>query len=434
MISDRTKKSRRGLPALARAREERSQGRLRWTSRVGSLFAASFVIALAVHWIVSTRELNSTRQQLLARQRAVVVTLGAAWFPLRDRLEASILRSASTDAPDFVSPRAKGGEFRTKPGLYLRMRVADAKDALSIRSAAADAKRDAFAACLLREPNEAGRRGDLDGGAFPEQPWNLGQAYAATRILSGAWVDAVTEADDDLRLRIFVEQLDKAVAEEIPRAVDIVKRAEFFLLVLDEDVPEAIANTDGGVLTEEALQLVPHPARIRVVDLASGEELLRLRRTGEGRVLPVGESAATSPEIRDAMTRQANNCALAWRVEEMLTPPTRRRSGRHALDVGYDAAMVGRVGRADLKTHKAKRVARENAVDAHPGAVSVGRKCVSKAPAGMDEAVLKSGEVSPKDPAQVRRLVSPAMTTGSFSFAAAPPNDKACCSRRALLS
>jgi hypothetical protein len=320
MMSERRKKSQRGLPSLARSREERSQGKMRWTSRIGVLFAGSFVLALAVHWVVATRELNTAKQQLLAKQRAVVVTLGAAWYPLRDRLEANILRSAAADAPDFVSPKAQRGEFRTKPGLYLRMRVADAKDALSIRAAASEAKRDGFVACLLREPNEAGRRGDIDGGAFPEQPWNLGQAYAATRILSGTWVEAVTEADDDLRLRIFVEQLDKAVSEEIPRAVDIVKRAEFFLLVLDEDVPEAYAYTDGGVLTEEALQLVPHPARIRVYDLSNGEEIIRLRRTGEGRVLSVGERAVSAPEMHDAMTRQANNCALAWRVEEMLTP------------------------------------------------------------------------------------------------------------------
>jgi hypothetical protein len=270
--------------------------------------------------VVETRELGAAKQQLLARQRAVVVTLGAAWYPLRDRLEASILRAAAADAPDFVSPKAARGEFRTKPGLYLRMRLADAKDVLSIRSAAADAKRDAFAACLLREPNEAGRRGDVDGGAFSEQPWNLGQAYAATRILSGSWVESVTDADDDLRLRIFVEQLERAVRDEIPRAVDIVKRAEFFLLVLDEDVPEALARADGGLITEEALQLVAHPARIRVIELSSGEDLLRLRRTGDARVLSVGEHAVGDPEIRDAMTRQANNCALAWRVEEMLTP------------------------------------------------------------------------------------------------------------------
>ena len=56
------------------------------------------------------------------------------------------------------------------------------------------------------------------------------------------------DADDDLRLRVFVEQYDKAIREEIPLAIDVVKRAQFFLLVLDEDVPEAAAFADGGPL------------------------------------------------------------------------------------------------------------------------------------------------------------------------------------------
>jgi hypothetical protein len=320
-MSELKKKSGRGLPALARSREERSQGRMRWTSRVGSLFVGAFVAALVVHWVVSTRDLSTRRQQLLARQRAVVVTLGAEWFPLRDRIEANVLRTATTDAPDWVSAVVRRGDFRSKPGLYLRMRLADAKDALSIREAASYAKRDAFAACLLREPNESGRRGEIDGGAFPDQPWNLGQAYAASRILSGTWVAAVTEASDDLRLRIFAEQLDKAVREEIPRAVDIVKRAEFFLLVLDEDVPEAKPLSEGAAISEESLQLIAHPARIRLFDLARGEEMLRLRRTGEARALSVGERVVSDPEVRDAMKRQVNNCALAQRVEEALAEP-----------------------------------------------------------------------------------------------------------------
>jgi hypothetical protein len=172
---------------------------------------------------------------------------------------------------------------------------------------------------LLREPNERGIRGEIDGGAFAEQPWNLAQAYAATRILSDDWVRLVREADDDLRLRVFRGQYDKAVRDEIPLAIDVVKRAQFFLLVLDEDVPEARAFADGGALTEEALQLVAHPARIHLFELPAGAEILRLRRSGEGRFIQAGERVVTDSETRDAMQRQANNCALAARVEEALS-------------------------------------------------------------------------------------------------------------------
>jgi hypothetical protein len=315
------RKRERGLPAIARAREDRSRGRTRWTTQAGLMALAVVAGGLVVHKIVSQRELNSDRLALLSKQRAVVVTLGPQWFPLRDRLEADVLGAAKDYAGDSVDAQARRGEFKTQPGLYLRMRVDDAKDAASVRAVAADAKKDAFAACLLREPNERGVRGEIDGGAFAEQPWNLGQAYASTRILTDDWMQEVKDADDDLRLRVFAEQYDKAVKTEVPLAIEVVKRATFFLLVLDEDVPEAAKLADGGRITEEALQLVPHPSRVHLFDLASGKEILRLRRTGDARVIPAGERAVADSETRDAMQRQANNCSLASAVEAALAPP-----------------------------------------------------------------------------------------------------------------
>jgi hypothetical protein len=307
-----------GLPAIAKAREQRSSGGARWTTQAGVIAAGAVVAGLIAHKVVGDRELSADRQALLAKQRAVEMTLGAEWYPLRDELEAHVMNAAKEYAGDDVEPQARIGSFRTQPGLYLRMRVADATDTGRVRKVAANARKDAFAACLLREPNARGARGEMDGGAFAEQPWNLGQAYAAARILTDDWVRAVKDADEDMRMRVFVEQYDKAVRDEIPLAVDVVRRAEFFLLVLDEDVPEAAALADGGPVTEEALQLVPHPARIHLFDLKSRKEILRLRRSGDARVIPAGERVVTDQETRDAMQRQANNCALAARVEAAL--------------------------------------------------------------------------------------------------------------------
>src|SRR5262249_15958855 len=128
------------------------------------------------------------------------------------------------------------------------------------------------------------------------------------------------DSDDDLRLRVFTEQYDKAVREEVPLAIDVVRRARFFLLVLDEDVPEAAPFADGGALTEAALQMVPHPAPVHLFQLPRGREIRRLLRSGDARVVPAGERVVTDSETRDAMQRQANNCALARRVQEMLAP------------------------------------------------------------------------------------------------------------------
>jgi hypothetical protein len=314
------KRMGRGLPAIAKAREDRGSGRSRWTTQAGLMALVAIVGGYVVHQIVSARELNKDRDALLSRQRAVEVTLGPEWFPLRDALEADVLAAAKDYQGDRVEDQARAGSFKTLPGLYLRMRVADARDAASVRKVAADAKKDAFAACLLREPNDRGIRGEIDGGAFAEQPWNLGQAYASTRILTPDWVNEVKSADDDLRLRIFTEQFGKASTTEIPLAIDIVKRASFFLLVLDEDTPEAAQFVDGGGITEEALQMVPHDARIHLFDLATKKEILRLKRSGDARVIPAGERVVTDGETRDAMQRQANNCALARRVDEALKP------------------------------------------------------------------------------------------------------------------
>jgi hypothetical protein len=326
-MADQKKKRPRGLPAIAQAREDRSRGRSRWTTQAGLAAAAAVIAGLIAHKVVSEHELGSDKQALLAKQRAVAVTLGAEWFPLRDKLESEVLGAAKDYPGDQVDPQARRGEFRTQPGLYLRMRLADTRDAAVIRKVAIDAKKDGFAGCLLREPNERGVRGEVDGGAFAEQPWNLGRAYTATRILTDDWVQEVKDADDDLRLRVFQEQYARAVRDEIPLAIEVVKRAQFLLLVLDEDVPEAAAFAEGGAITEEALQLVGHPARVHVFDLASNREILRLRRSGDARVIPVGERVVADAETRDAMQRQANNCALAARVEEALAPPATANAG-----------------------------------------------------------------------------------------------------------
>lgn len=315
------KRKSRGLSAIAQAREERGRGRYTWTTQAGITALVVVVGGLLAYKIVGDRELSAGKKDLLAKQRAVATTLGPEWFPVRDALEIEVLAAAKDYSGDFVDPQARQGAFRTQPGLYLRMRVADATDAEHVRRAAVDAKKDAFAACLLREPNERGVRGETDGGAFAEQPWNLGQAYAAARILTDEWVRNVESADDALRLRVFEQQFDKAKRDEIPVSIEIVKRARFFLLVLDEDAPEAAAYAgDAGGIDESALQMVGHPARVHLFDLEHKREILRLRRSGDARVLPAGERVVMDDETRNAMQRQANNCALARQVEQAISP------------------------------------------------------------------------------------------------------------------
>jgi hypothetical protein len=311
------KKGPRGLPAIARLREERSRRGSRWTMQAGLIASGAVVVSLIAHGVVSRQDLASDKRALLAKESAVQATVGVEWLALRTRLEQDVVRAGGVYPGDHVEREAQSGAFRTQPGLYLRMRLIEARSPESLARAATSGQKDALAACLLREPNERGLRGELDGGAFAEQPWNLGQAYWATRILLPEWVSAVQAADDAVQLRVYTAQYDEAIRSEIPLAAEIIKRAKFLLLALDEDA-EGSAEGAQGATTQAALQLVPHPTRVYLFETSSGKELLALRRSGEGRVVQVGERAMTDPETRDAMQRQANNCALGREIEAAL--------------------------------------------------------------------------------------------------------------------
>ncbi|HEY8073657.1 MAG TPA: hypothetical protein VIF62_06105 [Labilithrix sp.] len=308
-----------GLKAVTDAREDRARKKMpRVSGTVWLGLAGAVIVTIIVSWLVADSKVGNARDALLAQQRAAVETVGKEWFPLRDRLESLTIDAAKGEYKgDLVSDEMKKWDFRTVPGLYLRLRVAEAKDAKTLRDKARDALKDQFAVSLLREPlpDQLAKGEGNDAGVFgPEQPWNLRQAYASTRVLTPEWADEVKDSTDSIRLRVFEQQYEKAKRDEIPLAIDIVKRAQFYLLVLDEDVPEAAELTDGGRITEEALQQVGHPTRVHVFNLKTGAEIVRLRRTVEAGFVFAGERVVVDPEIRAAMKRQVNNHALAQEV------------------------------------------------------------------------------------------------------------------------
>jgi hypothetical protein len=331
-----------GLKAVSSARVERDRSKHgKVTGPVWLAAGGAVVLTLVLSWALSDRSLSNARDELLAQQRAAVATVGKEWYPLRDKLEKVTLEAAGAYKGDQVAPEARTWDFRGQPGLYLRLRTVDAKDTKSLRERARESVRDGFTTCLLRDVN-AGAKADADAGWGPDQPWNLRQAYASTRVLSDEWVSDVREASDNLRLRVFEQQYAKAKREEIPLAIEIVKRAQFFLLVLDEDVPEAKEYADdAGLITEEALQQVGHPARVHVFDVKTGEELVRLRKTSEAGFVFTGDRAVGDPEVRAAMRRQVNNCALAQDVWSSIRPAAEKAtpgaSDAGAVDAAADA-------------------------------------------------------------------------------------------------
>jgi hypothetical protein len=316
-----------GLKAVAESRAARGKKSDRKITGPTALIAGGAVLVVVlIAWLYSGRALNTAKADLLAQQRAAVKTVGAEWTPMRDRLEKLALDAAAgAYAGDQIDPEAAKWDFRSSPGIYLRLRVADAKDAASLRKAAKLSAKDAFTSCLMRENNPtiaAIAKGEDAGGlAQQDQPWNLRQAYAATRILTDEWIQEVDEAKDELRLRVFALQYERAKSTDIPLAIDIIKRAQFFLIVLDEDVPEAKElSGDAGKITEEALQQVAHPARVHIINLKTNKEMVRLQRTGDAGFVFAGERTVVDPEVRAAMKRQVNNCNLAQQVWAAIRP------------------------------------------------------------------------------------------------------------------
>jgi hypothetical protein len=310
-----------GLRAIGEGRADRARGKFSRATPGLTLFAvAGIAITLLAYNYFSQKSLDADKTALLAKQRAAVATVGANWFPIRDHLEKITIDSAKDFSDDdFIAPGAAKFDFRSLPGIYLRLRVADAHDVDKIREQSQESSRDEFCGCLLKEPNEAAAKGYADAGGAPSQPWNMWEAYQATRVLSDAWAADVHDATDALRLRVFQQQYDKATTDEIPQSIEIIKRARFFLLVLDEDEHAAKAKADGGAITEEILQSVEHESRVRIVNMETWADIARLKRTGVGDIIPVGENhAPEDPETHDAMSRQVKNCSLGQQVTQAL--------------------------------------------------------------------------------------------------------------------
>ncbi len=139
-----------GLQAIHEGREQRLAGK--WSRPTGTawlVIAAGLLASLLIYRFVSGRDIEGRRTSLLAKQRAIEATVGVEWAPLRDRLQKYVLSKAGDFEGELVQPPAKTWSAHAQPGLYLRLRLADTKNADSIRRAAQDSARDAFTGCLL---------------------------------------------------------------------------------------------------------------------------------------------------------------------------------------------------------------------------------------------------------------------------------------------
>ncbi|MEM6786894.1 MAG: hypothetical protein AAF715_05195 [Myxococcota bacterium] len=332
----------RGLPSVSEARAERR--RLQSLPPRVWLWAVIFIgVGIVIWWRLDQAKINEMRTELLARQRAVKDELGPRWDPLRERLERWTTDCAEAAFTDVAPPASllSTWDFRTMPGIYLRLAQSDARSTDQIRDAANASLKDAFTACLLTATNANPLRGtecqttrdcprgqmcnEFERCTTPSQPYNLRTAYKSLSVLDDAWVAETQEVTNELTMRGLVGTFDDISAYDLPLATDLLNQSKYFLVVIDE--PAEAAVNGGGVGAAEAasatdedergIPTADHPARVCLyrLDAEADNLVFRLRRMAAG---ALRGPATSHPESAVALKRQANSCALALEVKQAL--------------------------------------------------------------------------------------------------------------------
>jgi len=325
----------RGLPSLAKSKNDRVAGRVRYPApKLWGWAGIVLVITGIFYWKQSQAAVESTRSTLLAQQRDVVATLGPRWFPLRDKIENWSIELAKDPGTEVVEKNILDTwKFLDKPGIYLRLDIEQAASSDTIRKASNDSLRDGFTACLFRAENKNQLSGkeckrtrecakeeicnELDRCAPPAQPYNLRVAYRSLRILSDDWIHDVQEASGDLELRKFVLFFDDAKQDDFPVVIPFIEKAQYFALVLDEPV-ENLSVPQGSSKTE-ALRSVKHASRVGIWRVSDGKLVVRIRRTPDVDLMQAG--APLDERVVLAQKRQALSCALAGAVRTAMGDP-----------------------------------------------------------------------------------------------------------------
>ncbi len=340
----------RGLPSVEEARQQRGKRRMMppkfWA------WAALFIGAgIIIWWKVEEGQIQRMRNELLGRQRAVKAKLGPRWTPLRDKMERWTQECA---AEKFKEVRGEGlvksWDFRKMNGIYLRLAQDAARSTESIREAAVKSLHDGFTACLMHVPNPSPLRGprcattqdcaeghwcnEFNHCAKYSQPYNLRLAYKTMYVMTDDWVKEIQAITKKLTLRGAVATFDVANKYDLPVAAQLLVKAKYFMVIVDEPADKADADAnelppagdggvDAGASDDRNIPTAPHKARVciwRLKDDKNKEDkkMLAILRDAAGTFVgPSGSSM--SPSTRIARQRQANSCALALAVREEIS-------------------------------------------------------------------------------------------------------------------
>ena len=332
----------RGLPSLNQARAERRRALVYGKVAFRAMpphFWLWVVVGMAafgvIYWRIAEGKLEARKSAVMAKQRAVVVALGPKIQPFREQVEGWARELAAEGPSDFVAPGDALKSLREAPGVYLRLRLENTKSAKQIRKAARASLLDGFTSCLFVSSVGLPTQGtachvtsecqpgqlcnEWNVCAAPPRPYNMRLAYRSLRVLSSEWTDELHAADTELAVSAYDRDLDSVAKYDVPVAVEIMNKARFVTLVIDEDPPGGLPSEPQSTETaEERLQRTPHFARVGVWDIATKAPLLRLRAEASADFVAMGGHPKVSPETEAAQARQANSCALALAVRSRI--------------------------------------------------------------------------------------------------------------------
>ncbi len=330
-----------GLPSIQQARDQR--GKRQWMPARFWKWAAVIIGAgIILWWKLEQGEVSKMRNELLARQRAVIEQLGPRWFPLRDKIEGWTVECAAKDFKEEVAEKlVDQWDFRSMPGIYLRLAQDGATSPKAIRQAAQKSLHDGFTSCLLlvNNPNplagpkcettESCAQGQLCNDykhcAQYSQPYNLRLAYRTMFVMTDEWTAIVQDLSKKLSLRGTVATFDAMNKYDLPAAAELLQRAQYFLVVVDEPASEEDLKgldlglpevADAGAADDRSIPTASHMARVCAWRLSDGAKMLAIRRDAAGQLM--GGKESTQPATRIAKRRQANSCALALSVREAI--------------------------------------------------------------------------------------------------------------------
>jgi hypothetical protein len=130
-------------------------------------------------------------------------------------------------------------------------------------------------------------------------------------------------ARGELQLRGAWSSFDSIEKYDLPIATELLAKATYFLVVVDEpveggEVKEAAGEPSDALNEDRSIPDGPHWARVCLHRLDNDERVLAIRKEASGELRgmkPQGDAT------RLAQQRQANGCSLALEVREAIGVP-----------------------------------------------------------------------------------------------------------------